>query len=97
MDSSDVEDEVSPSASASIPSPSPPSALSIFHEDILLDILSYVADVPFETDDRCEYIIGMMIILYEMISHLIYDALLTYSHSLLDTLWYILISTSTYR
>ena len=26
----------------------PPSALSIFHEDILLSILSYVADAPFE-------------------------------------------------
>ena len=29
----------------------PPSALSIFHEDILLSILSYVADVPFEMVD----------------------------------------------
>jgi len=29
-------------------SPSPPSSLSIFHEDILLAILGFVADTPFE-------------------------------------------------
>ena len=32
-------------------SPSEPSALSIFHEDILHHILSYVADVPFELSE----------------------------------------------
>jgi hypothetical protein len=42
MDSSDGEED------ASVAAPSPPSKLSIFHEDILLSILSYVADVPFE-------------------------------------------------
>jgi len=31
--------------------PTGPSTLSIFHEDILLAILSYVADVPFEKVD----------------------------------------------
>jgi hypothetical protein len=31
--------------------PTGPSTLSIFHEDIILAILSYVADVPFEKVD----------------------------------------------
>ena len=35
----------------SVAAEAPPSALSIFHEDILLSILSYVADVPFEMVD----------------------------------------------
>ena len=52
MDSSDGEGEAPMSSSEG--ASSLPSALSIFHEDILLNILSYVADVPFEMVDRCK-------------------------------------------
>ena len=36
---------------------SSPSVFSIFHEDILLNILSYVADVPYEMNGNGMYII----------------------------------------
>lgn len=42
---------MSSSDASSASAPAPPSALSIFHEDILLAILSFVADVPFEMVD----------------------------------------------
>ena len=47
---SDAEEEEDGNPNLSIKS-STPSALSIFNEDILLSILSYVADVPFEMTD----------------------------------------------
>ena len=51
MDSSgSTEEEASTAVAAS---QHMPSTLSIFHEDILLHILSFVADVPFEID--CEF------------------------------------------
>lgn len=42
---------MSSSDASSASAPAPPSSLSIFHEDILLAILSYVADVPLEMVD----------------------------------------------
>ena len=50
MDSSGSTEEEASTVAASPPTP---STLSIFHDDILLHILSFVADVPFEID--CEF------------------------------------------
>mmetsp|Transcript_28252 Transcript_28252/g.68030 ORF Transcript_28252/g.68030 Transcript_28252/m.68030 type:complete len:425 (+) Transcript_28252:231-1505(+) len=50
--SDDAEGEEGSSAPAAAHVTSPPSVFSTFHEDILLAILSYVADVPFEKVDR---------------------------------------------
>lgn len=50
-DNEDEDLQLKPTMDSSDDSVAPPSALSIFHEDILLSILSYVADVPFEMAD----------------------------------------------
>lgn len=55
MESSDAAERAeASSAPTAAHVPSPPSVFSIFHEDILLAILSYVADVPFEKVARGE-------------------------------------------
>jgi len=47
METSSMGEEGAPASAA----PTEPNSLSIFHEDILLAILSYVADVPYEMAD----------------------------------------------
>ncbi|KAL7553328.1 hypothetical protein ACHAWF_016607 [Thalassiosira exigua] len=49
-------DDVHVGGEADEASPATPSALSIFHEDIILSILSYVADAPFETAENGEFL-----------------------------------------